>query len=225
MNDHLLRFNNDKIFVCCDYEGECLNLVSSKPWQFAAVLFKLKKFTKPGQSRIDIIAQHDIYIGWEDLNVSEDAARITRFDREKWKRLSIDPKDAMLKIADIYNQASYIVGHNFFGYDTHVDRNSRLKLALPLLPIHNKILDTFPLGKGLKEKLDIPYTPDKNLFQYQMKMYHHLPPEARKRGFVTLGALCKLFNVGYDTKKAHDALYDVTVNAEMFANMIHHIEL
>ena len=225
MNDHLLRFNHDALFVCADFEGECLNLVTSKPWQFAAVVFKLKKFSKPGESRIDIVETHDIYIGWENLNVSEDAARITRFDKNKWERLAKDPKEVFEKIQDIYNKALFIVGHNFLGYDNHIDRNSRISLGLPVLPIHRKILDTFPLGKGLEDKLNIPYTPDKDLFQYQMKLYHYLPPQARKRGFSTLGALCKLFNVEYDTQKAHDALYDVTVNAEMFANMIHQIDI
>jgi DNA polymerase III epsilon subunit-like protein len=225
MNDHLLRFDYKKTYLCIDYETESLNLAESKPWQFAAVKFRLKEYAKTGESRINVLEEHDIYIGWDYINISKDAATITRFDRAKWARLAVDPKKAFEKTAKLYDEADYIVGHNLLGYDINIDRNSRLRLGLPVLPIHKKILDTLPLGRGIEGRLNIPYTPDKNLLHYQLKMYHYCPPEAKKRGFATLGGFCKLFNIDYDPQMAHDALYDVTRNAEVFAALLHKIEI
>ena len=68
--EDLLRFKFNQKYVIFDTETEGLNLVTSKPWQLAWIEAEGKKITKK-QNR---------FLMWEDLNVSEDAARFTGFN-------------------------------------------------------------------------------------------------------------------------------------------------
>ena len=68
--EDLLRFKFNQKYVIFDTETEGLNLVTSKPWQLAWIEAEGKKITKK-QNR---------FLMWEDLNVSEDAARVTGFN-------------------------------------------------------------------------------------------------------------------------------------------------
>ena len=212
MNEDLLRYNKEAVFCTYDFEGESLNLYASKPWQFACILATQDK----------IIEKHDIFIKWPNLNLSKGAEIVTKIDYARWEREGIAPKDALKIINGCFNKGDYIVGHNLLGYDNHIYRSMCRMLKREPLPAHNKILDTFCLMKGLAERLDIPYQKGSDLLEYQMKMVHKI---VRKRGFATLGALCKLFDIDYDKNKAHDALYDVEVNFKAFKKMLWKIEI
>ena len=80
MNDNLLRFKKDLNLVIFDYETCNLNLglSSNKPWQLAFIVVKNGK----------IIEKQDYHLGWDDLNVSKDAAKITGFNKKKHDKVS-----------------------------------------------------------------------------------------------------------------------------------------
>lgn len=212
MNENLLRYKKDAKICVFDFETEDLNLANTKPWQFACVVGTIN----------DILNEYDIYIDWEDLNMSKAAEEITRFDINKWNERKKDAKKVFSWINSIFEKVDYIVGHNIIGFDTHVYYASCYRLGLVPVDITNKILDTSCLIKGLPEKLDIPISKGSNLFEYQMRLYNTV---VKKRGFATLGALCKLFDVEYDTSRAHDALMDVRWNYEAFRKLIWKINI
>ena len=80
MKKDLLRFDKDQKYITWDVETEGLNLVHSKPWQIAWIVCQGDK----------VLEKFDFYIKWDDLKVSEDAARITGFSREDYNRKAID---------------------------------------------------------------------------------------------------------------------------------------
>ena len=72
--EDLLRFKFDQKYIIFDTETEGLNLVSSKPWQLAWIEAKGKK----------IVKKQNRFLKWDDLNVSDDAARITGFNKKEY---------------------------------------------------------------------------------------------------------------------------------------------
>ena len=83
MNDQLLRFDKKQKYLVLDTETEGLNLIKSKPYQVSWIIAQ-------GDT---ILEKNNRYIWWEDLNMSEDAARITRFDKdyERFNSLIVHP--------------------------------------------------------------------------------------------------------------------------------------
>lgn len=210
MNEDLLRMRNDVKFCTFDFETEDLNLYTSKPWQFACVV----------ATNQAIIRKRDIYLRWPDLNISKEAEQITRFNRLHWKDNAMDPKEAFEIIHEEFDEADYICGHNILGYDINIYRSSCRKLGIKPRPIHYKMIDSMCFGKGIK--LETHYKKGENPLLYQQRM---LETRVEKRGFATLAAFCKLYEIQTDETKLHDALYDVTVNWEVIKKMLWHVEL
>jgi len=210
MNEHLLRMKRDVRFCVFDFETEDLNLFTSKPWQFACVVGMNGR----------VIQKKDIYVRWADLNISREAEQITRFNHLYWEAHARDPKEVFEEINEEFDKADWIVGHNILGYDIHVYRNSCRKLGIKPLPIHKKMLDTYACGKGIK--LEAFYKPSDDFRNYQIRL---LNERVMKRGFATLNAFSKLYDIPTDESKLHDALYDVEINYEVFKKMIWNIEI
>jgi len=212
VNENLLRYNKKATFCCFDFEAENLNLFTSRPWQFACVIGTVGGVTE----------KHDIFIKWPDLNVSKTAAEVTRFDASKVEREGIKPKEAFKIINDIFGRVDYLCGHNVLGYDLPVYVSACRALKIDPLDIHENMLDTLPLMKGLPDRLDVPFKQGEDILEYQMKLLHKI---VRKRGYATLGALANMFEVPYDKDKAHDALYDVEVNFAAILKLLWKIEI
>lgn len=210
MNQNLLRMKKNVKICVFDFETENLNLFTSKPWQFACVqLFNNQ-----------VVNSHDIYIKWPNLRISKEAEIITRFDRNKWNEEGRDPKEVFLEINEIFDKADYIAGHNILGYDIHIYRSGCKRLGIKPLPIHKKMIDTLACGKGIK--LEIPYNPTDDFLKYQIKMLTNI---ITKKGFATLSAFAKYYDIQFDETRLHDALYDVELNAEVLKKMLWNIEI
>ena len=109
--EDLLRFKFDQKYVIFDTETEGLNLVSSKPWQLAWIEAKGKK----------IIKKQNRFLMWEDLNVSEDAAKITGFSNKDYLSKAEDPAVVFKEFMDLISQDDVIVvGQNILGYDLYM---------------------------------------------------------------------------------------------------------
>lgn len=210
MNEHLLRMNKKAKFCVFDFETEDLNLYSAKPWQFACVV----------GTQDCIIRKHDLLLRWKDLNISKEAEQITRFDRLKWEAHAVDPKKVFELIHEEFEAADYICGHNILGYDIHVYRSACRKLGIKPYPLQKKAIDTMACGKGIK--LEIFYKPGEKFLSYQIRMANNI---VAKRGFATLAAFAKLYDIPTDENKLHDALYDVTINYEVLKKMLWQIEV
>lgn len=210
MNQNLLRMKRNVKMCVFDFETENLNLFTSQPWQFACV----QAFDG------NIVNKRDIYIKWPTLNISKEAEIITRFDRARWEREGRDPKEVFLEINDVFDASDFIAGHNVLGYDIHIYRNACKRLGIKPLPIHKKMIDTLACGKGLK--LEVLYKPEDNFLNYQKRLLNQI---IMKKGFATLTAFCKYYDIKVDETRLHDALYDVEVNYQVLKKMLWNIEI
>ncbi len=160
---------------------------------------------------------------WPDLNISKEAEQITRFDRLNWEAHAQDPKQVFELINQEFEAADYIAGHNILGYDIHVYRRSCRRLGIKPYPIQDKAVDTLPCGKGIK--LEMFYKPSELFLCYLMRMLSFRNAATNKRGFATLTAFAKLYNIKLDEARLHNAIYDVEINYQVLMKMLWQIEI
>ena len=209
--EDLLRFKFDQKYVIFDTETEGLNLVTSKPWQLAWIETEGKKIKKK-QNR---------FLMWEDLNVSEDAARVTGFNYKSYAQKAEDPTIIYKDFIDLISQDDVIiVGQNLLGYDIYILGVIARQLGFNIdYSFVDRIFDTkaiaTALAKGNKN-------PDKEDFiSWQLKWLNY-----RERGLKTNQKyLLEYYDIDFDAKKLHDALYDIEKNFEIFLKQIWELEI
>ena len=89
--NNLLKQKLNQQFVVFDTETEGLSLTSSRPWQLSWIVCKGEK----------ILEEHDEFVLYDDLNVSEDAARVTGFDKNNYLAKAKPPLEVWQKFAQI----------------------------------------------------------------------------------------------------------------------------
>ena len=190
-----IRFNRNQKYIVLDYETCSLNILGleNKGWQVGLVLAQGN----------EIKESYDLLVNWPNLNVSTDAARITRFDAEKVKREGKKPEE-VLKFIDsyLYNPEYKVVGHNYLNFDSYIHNIFRRNLGYKSdYSYINRVIDTRALITADKLGIQLADVDDFTMFQYKMLGYH-------KRGFKTnLTASCKEYEVEVDESKTHSA-YD-----------------
>lgn len=209
MQEHLLRFKPNQKYIIWDFETESLALSLTRPWQLSWLIYENGK---------EYHEDHLLY--WKDLNVSPDAARITRFDYNFWKEHAKDPAEILAKFNSyLYNPEYLIVGANLFGFDIYVLNTMRRILGLKSdFSYIDRILDVQCIQKGIYMGLkSIP----ENRTAWQYQMYHYV-----KKGVKTsVKHLCGLYDIPYDENRAHDAKYDNSLCLEIFKKQILTIEI
>jgi DNA polymerase III epsilon subunit-like protein len=88
MNTFLKQNINQK-FVVFDTETEGLSLTSSRPWQLSWIVCKGDQ----------ILEEHDEFIKYDDLNVSEEAAKVTGFNHTAYLSKAKDPMEVWKNFA------------------------------------------------------------------------------------------------------------------------------
>lgn len=213
MNENLLRFKKNQKYLIFDYETCNLNLSpkENKPWQLGFVISEGSR----------ILDRQDLYIGWEELNISKEAEVITNFSRIKYDKLKQNPK----KCIDIFEKYLYdkdyiIVGHNILGFDVYMHNIHRLLLGKSSdYSYISRVLDTNCIARAIKNEIAFPK--NENLLSWQYKLLNF-----RKRGVKTnLKQLCKDYSIEFDDKKLHEALYDVEKTNEVLQKMLWQIEI
>ncbi len=209
--EDLLRFKFDQRYVIFDTETEGLNLVSSKPWQLAWIEAKGKKITKK-QNR---------FLMWEDLNVSEDAARITGFSKEDYVSKAEDPAVVFKEFMDLISKDDVIVvGQNILGYDLYmlgvIARNLNIKIDYSFA---KRCFDTKAIATAIAKDSK---NPDKEDFlAWQLRYLNY-----RERGLKSSQKfLLQHYDIDFDEKKLHDALYDIEKNFEIFQKQLWELEI
>lgn len=204
----MIRHNSKHIVF--DFETESANLATARPWQFAYMYCQGKK----------VIKKEDLYIWWDDLNISEGAKRITGFDQAKYERLA-KPAEEVLQIAEklFSDKDTYIVGHNILGFDVMIYNVWRTALGKKVdFSFNNRILDTLCLAKA--EHLGVELFHE-TLFEQQIGMSRKIIRGTR----MTLGALCKRMNIDIDESKLHDAMIDIQKNKLLFDSIVWKLRL
>jgi DNA polymerase III epsilon subunit-like protein len=209
--EDLLRFKFDQKYVIFDTETEGLNLVTSKPWQLAWIEATGKKVTKK-QNR---------FLMWDDLNVSEDAAKVTGFKYEDYAKQAEDPFTVYKEFMDLISQDDIIiVGQNLLGYDIYILGVIARKLGIDIdYSFVSRIFDTKAIATALNKGNK---TPDKDDFiAWQIKWLHY-----RERGLKTNQKhLLEYYDIKFNEKKLHDALYDIEMNFEIFLKQIWELDI
>jgi len=203
----LFRFNQKQKFILFDYETCGLNLCSqeNKPWQLAFLVADQNK----------IFEKKDFYLKWDNINISEEAKKVTGFDQKKYESISVDPKKVLDELDQyFYNPNYFIVGHNIIGFDIYIHNIHRLLCKkVTDYSYMNRIIDTNCLAKA--KSLDLKINSE-DFLSWQIKLSHF-----RKRGLKTnLKFLCEHYNINFEEAKLHDALYDITKNYEVFNKLI-----
>ena len=209
--EDLLRFKFDQKYVIFDTETEGLNLVSSKPWQLAWIEATGKK----------IVKKQNRFLMWEDLKVSDDAARITGFDKKEYLSVAEDPSTVFKEFMDLISQDDVIVvGQNILGYDLYmlgvIARNLNIKVDYSFA---KRCFDTKAIAAALAKDNK---TPDKDDFiAWQLRYLNY-----RERGLKTNQKfLLQHYDIDFDEEKLHDALYDIEKNFEIFQKQLWELEI
>jgi DNA polymerase III alpha subunit (gram-positive type) len=206
----LLRYNKEQKYLVWDLETTGLCLGYALPWQLSYQLFTLDK----------VLEEQNFYIWWDNLPISADAARITRFDHHEYKRQALEP-DKVLKSfeAMLYDPSIRSVFHNGLGYDCMIHNVWRRKVGLKedysYLP---RSFDTVCLSKAYKKGFKIPKD---DFFSFQMKLSRYV-----ERGLKTnLAAMGREFKIDFNADLLHDAKQDIRLNAEVFKQLIWKLEI
>lgn len=210
INEHLLRYS-DKTFICLDCETESLNLFYSRPWEIAWIVAR----------KDEILEKFCYLIKWPDFKISEDAARITKFNEDEYQRNAKSPKEVYSILSKyLYDPKISIVGHNLLGFDVYqlasLQRAVGAKVDYSYV---NRLYDSFALAKAIK--LDGKLQKDENLLAFQYRYLNFV-----KKGLKTsLATLAKEYELVNEDGGFHRALYDVEVNYKIFRKMLWQIEI
>lgn len=209
MQKNLLRFNKDQKYIVFDTETESLSLALAKPWQLSWLVYDNGK-----------LQEEDHLLYWDDLKVSDEAAKITRFSYETWKKKSKNPID-ILKSFDnyLYNKQYLIIGANLFGFDIYILNSMRKMLGLKSdFSYLDRVIDIQCIQKGIYNGLkSVP----ENRLEWQYQMYHTV-----KKGVKTsVKHLCSIYDIDFDENLAHDAIYDNRKCLEIFKKQILTIDI
>jgi len=212
MDGHLIRFDEDKtfVFIDCETENLCLNSFNNLPWQIAMIK------TKGSQ----ILDSKDYYVGWDrDVNVSVEAARITRFNPVDYDKRKIKFEEIFPTIEDWLDNADYIVGHNILGFDIYLIKDFYNYVGKDYRHLMSKIIDTNCIARGVK--FELPYRTSENFLEYQYKLVHE-----RRKGIKTnLTALGREFQIEHDYDRLHDALVDLELNLKVWNQLKYQLEM
>lgn len=212
MDEHLLRFDKEKtyVFIDCETLNLCLNSCHNLPWQIGMIKVIGGK----------IVDQKDIYIKWDtDLKISDDAARITRYDQKKIDRLGVKPEEIFATVEDWLDSSDYIMGHNTLGFDVYLIKDYYKFMGKSCEHLYPKFIDTNAIAKGIK--MGIPYKAGDDLLEYQYKAYHTI-----KKGVKTnLTALGKEFEIDVDYNNLHDAVNDLILNIKVWDKLKWQIDI
>tara|TARA_A100001201_G_scaffold143732_1_gene147027 strand:+ start:204 stop:842 length:639 start_codon:yes stop_codon:yes gene_type:complete len=212
MDGHLIRFDEDKtfVFIDCETENLCLNSFNNLPWQIAMIK------AKGGQ----ILDSKDYYVGWDrDVNVSPEAARITRFNPVDYDKRKIKFEEIFPTIEDWLDNADYIVGHNILGFDIYLIKDFYNYVGKDYRHLMSKIIDTNCIARGIK--FELPYRTSENFLEYQYKLVHE-----RRKGIKTnLTALGREFQIEHDYDRLHDALVDLELNLKVWNQLKYQLEM
>ena len=213
MSGNLLRFKKNQKYVFFDFETCGLNLGSlrNKPQQLAFIVVEKDR----------IIDRCDYWLKWKDLNVSEGAAKVTGWTQKKYDAKAVDPIEPINHFEKYLYDPDYLkVGHNILGFDVYMHGICRRLLnKKPDYSYLPYLIDTLSLSRAINN--DIVYNREEDFTQWQYKILSLVRPKGRNK----LIDLCKKYEIEFDPKKLHDALYDIEKNYEVFKKMTWDIEV
>ena len=216
IGSNLLRYQREQEYITADTETEGLNCVYSRPFQISFMIWSLE-----GEKEF-----HNYFIWWDDLKMSRDAARITRFDYDAYKQKARDPKE-VLEITESYlhNPKYKIAAQNFLGYDSMI--MNAWRRALGMKPTYEylyqpfKVYDTIAMSKAYKKGIKLDLSSSNNFLAHQYRLLDYV-----EKGLKTsIGTMSKELGITLDESRLHTADYDIVQNAEIHKKLIWYLEI
>lgn len=204
----LHRYYQGKLIIP-DFETERLTLRYNRPWQAAWVICDNQK----------IYTTKSYYIKWDDLNISPDAARITRFNRLEYMRKARPPLEVLEEFdADLYNPEYKNAWHNPLSFDVYIHDYYRQLMGKPRdFSYIERLIDTNCISKAYLKGIKPDLT---NFLAWQYKM-----TDLVEKGLKTnLGVMCKTLDIPFEEGKAHEGGYDVNRNFELYKGLLPKVE-
>lgn len=192
-------------YIIFDAETDGLNLVSVKPWQIAWSLAEGNK----------IVKTYNEYLDWPDLEISEQIAKLTGFNKNEYNKRKKPPEEvwSMFK-KDLFDESRVVIGQNLLGYDCFVVASLQRYLGeKPDYSYLPRIYDTRPLGKAYKEGLNAPTSGD--FLSWEYKVMHDRSLKAKASQLFQL----KNLGIDFEESRLHDACYDVECTFKIFLEL------
>lgn len=213
MKKDLLRFNKQQKYVFFDFETCGLNLGSTrnKPWQLAFIVIHDDR----------IVEQCDYWLKWKGIKVSDGAAKVTGWTQEKYNNKAVDPIDPIAHFEKYLYDPDYLkVGHNILGFDVYMHGICRRLISKnPDYSYLPQLIDTLAISRAIHNNIE--YNSGEDFLEWQYKVLSFIGKRSKNK----LIDLCKKYEVPFNMKKLHDALYDIQKNHEVFKKMIWDIEI
>ena len=213
IGNNLLRFKPHQKFVVFDCETCNLNLLDVKnvPWQWAWRVCTLK----------EVISEHNYFVQWPEIPISKEAALITGFYQRRIDEQGKPPAQVLEELEKyIYDPQYLLIAHNALNFDVYLHQIHRKlmgkRVNYDYLP---RLLDTNALARAWR--LNSQPREGEDLLAYQYK-FANLYVKGLK---TSLKVLAPEFNIEYDAKSAHDALYDVEVLHKIWQQLVYKIEI
>ena len=199
-------------YVMWDVETCHLNcLQDNLPWSLGYILYQNGK----------ILESHNHYIKWDNLNISKDAARITRFDMEEYKRKAEDPIKVLDKFESYLNNKDLICGfHNGYNFDIYVLKIWREKLGRKNdYSYLDRTIDTNSIARAIKKGVKQIKPEERKMMMFRFGNYI-------EKGLKTnLTALGKELQIVANYDNLHEAGADVILTAKVFDKLKYLIEI
>jgi len=213
MSKDLLRFKKDQKYIFFDFETCGLNLGSlrNKPWQLAFITIENGKIKE----------KKDYWLKWENLVVSDGAAKVTGCTQSKYDKKAVDPKEPLECFESYLYDPSYLkVGHNILGFDVYMHGLCRRLMGLkPDYSFLPQSIYTLALSRSVQGDIEFDQEEDFILWQYKVLSLRKIKGKNR------LIDLCKKYDIDFDPQKLHDALYDIEKNYEVFKKLLWEVEI
>lgn len=209
---NFLRDNPGQKFVFYDFETCSLNcLRENAPWSLGYILYQNGK----------ILESHNHYIKWDNLNISKDAARITRFDMEEYKRKAEDPIKVLDKFESYLLNDQYInAGHNLMNFDIYVLKIWREKLGRKNdYSYLDRTIDTNSIARAIKKGVKQIKPEERKMMMFRFGNYV-------EKGLKTnLTALGKELKIDVNYENLHESQNDVILTAKVWDKLKYLIEI
>lgn len=205
-----LRFDKKQKYIVLDTETEGLNLLKSRPWQCSWILCQGGK----------VLEEFDRFIWWDDLKVSDGAAKVTGFNKRIYESKAEDPKKVWEDFSKyLYDENIKVIGQNILGFDIYMINVWKKLIGEDSdYSFIDRVIDTKALQMAIVNESPADYG---NFIYWQYKWLNH-----RDRKIKTSQAhMLKHYEIDHDPDMLHDALYDVEMTYKIFLKQQFKIEL
>lgn len=208
----LHRYKAQAKYVGVDFEGESLNLAFARPFQVSYCIADNK----------EIKTIKSDFILWNDIRMSEDAARITHFDLKRYRELARPAAKVLAEYdAVVYDPSIEVVWQNGLGYDFYVHQTWRRRCGKPYDDSYLvRSIDLKALTIGMKKGWMPTIGSPREFLAWQYRVSSHIE-KGLKSSLETVGREEK---IEHDFGTLHDATSDIVLMMKVYWRRLFQLE-